>query len=356
MAKTGVAQGAKKAQTSKGNGRLTQKALAKALGLSPALVSLVLNNPDTPQASEATKQRILEMVKANPGTGTLARGSDTLLVINKPERNVFYYQTAMLNGVQSRAGESGLKLNIASPDQDLRPYLFGAPLRGLLLTAPEAATEQVRELAKSTRVVTLNPSEHGDFTGDAVFPDYFVGMRLAVSHLLACGHTRLGYIGPRSLQVQSRDRERTRDFRETCEVHAITLDEADVHLFAHSTQDTGDREAVDAILGQWKKQKRRPTAFVVYNDRLAVKIYQAARALGIRIPDELSLIGFDNETVCEHLQPMLTSVSPEFFDLGRMAVDLLIASPEECATLPGRKVICPVRLIERESVCRRTED
>lgn len=336
----------------KTRGRLTQKAIAEALGVSPSVVSLVMKNPGTGRASEETKQRILELLKRNPGSGKNASAGDTLLVINRPERNVYYYQSAMLFGIQSRAGEVGLKVHIASPDQEVRAYLFGAPLRGLLLTAPDAATEQVQELAKTTSVVTLNPQEHGTFFGDAVFPDYYAGMSQAVAHLLACGHTRIGYIGERPFEADSRARERLHDFREACEAHGVALAASDVHLYAHDGGEEEDRLAVDEILGQWQKVKRRPSAFVLYNDHLAVKFYQAARARRIRIPEDVSLIGYDNEPICEHFLPKLTSVSPEFFNLGRMAVDLLTSRRDAATEMPGRKIICPVKLVTRESVVR----
>ena len=92
---------------------------------------------------------------------------------------------------------------------------------------------------------------------------------------------------------------------------------------------------------------------MVYNDNLAVKFYQVARARSIRIPEDVSLVGYDNEPGCEHLLPKLTSVSPEFFNLGRMAVDLLMSRIESAADMPGRKIICPVKLVVRESVSRK---
>ena len=140
-----MAEKSKSRQVPSGNGRLTQKGIAEALGLSPAVVSVVMKNPATNRASEETKQRILALLKRNPGSGRHASEGDTLLVVNKPERNVYYYQSKMLYGIQSRAAEVGLKVHIASPAQDVRSYVFGTPLRGLLLTAPDTVTEQVSE-------------------------------------------------------------------------------------------------------------------------------------------------------------------------------------------------------------------
>jgi LacI family transcriptional regulator len=332
------------------NGRLTQKAVAARLGLSPSVVSLVMKNPETTRASEETKQRILEVLKKNPEQRSYIReGADTLLVINKPGHDVYFYQSAMLYGIQSRAGELGLKTHIASPSQDLRSYLFGSPLRGVLVTHTDLVTEQVRELAGTTRVVTVNPQEHGRFIGDAVFPDYYTGMSLAIAHLQERGHQRIGYIGEQPAEADSRARERLLDFHEACDALGISVAEEDIYLYprGRDEDDAGGRAAVERFLSRWKKLKHRPTAFMLFNDHLAVKVYHAARTLGIDIPKELSLIGFDNEPVCEQKEPKLTSVSPEFFNLGRMAVDLLTAEKGETS---GLKMICPVKLMVRESV------
>ena len=333
------------------NGRLTQKAVAKMLGISPSVISLVMKNPDTTRASNETKQRILDVLKKNPGSGKHAREGDTILVINNPERNVYYYQSKMLFGIQSRAAEVGLKIHIASPTHDVRSYVFGTPLRGILLTAPDTVTKQVAELSKTTFAVTLNPQEHGTYTGDAVSPDYYAGMCQAVKHLLEYGHTHIGYIGEKPQEADSRARERLRDFREACEVSNVSLDEADIQLYVHDN-DENDRIAIDKILGRWKKQKCRPSAFIVYNDHLAIKIYQLANTHSIRIPEDLSIIGHDNEPIGEQLLPKLTSISPEFFDLGRRAVDLLTSDKKLTKEDLGFKLICPVKLIVRESVSR----
>jgi LacI family transcriptional regulator len=341
--------------TTNGNGRLTQKAVAAMLGLSPSVVSLVMKNPDTTRASDETKNRILEVLKKNPEQRSYIREeADTLLVINKPGHDVYFYQSAMLYGIQSRAGELGLKTHIASPSQDLRAYLFGAPLRGVLVTHTDLVTEQVRELAGTTRVVTVNPQEHGRFIGDAVFPDYFTGMSLAIKHLLERGHQRIGYIGEEPAEADCRARERLLDFHEACDALGVSPVEEDIYLYPRGTDadDAGGRVAVERLLSRWKKLKNRPTAFMLFNDNLAIKVYHAARALDINIPNELSLIGFDNEPVCELKHPKLTSVSPEFFNLGRMAVDLL-TSKKEITQEEGLKLICPVKLAVRESVSTR---
>ncbi len=336
----------------KGNGKLTQQIVADELGISRSIISSVINDPETNRASAETKKRIFELFRNAPDSGRQAKIGDTVLLVNDPASAKYFFQSALLCGVQSRVVELGLKLQIVTPNQELRSYLFGAQLRGMLLMSAENVTEQVRELAGVTPVVTVNPEEHGDYLGNAVIPDYDAGMMQALGHLLAKGHRRIGFVGhrpPPAPCLQSRVRERLREFREACDAYGLAVSEEDIHLLERDNDE--ERLDCEPVLARWLEQAVRPSAFVLYNDHLAIKFYHAALVAGIRIPEQISLVSFDNEPVCEQLTPPLTSVSPEFYEVGRMAVDLLIARSEPTSPQkPGFKTICPVKLIERASV------
>jgi len=89
---------------------------------------------------------------------------------------------------------------------------------------------------------------------------------------------------------------------------------------------------------------------MVFNDVLAAQAMNAALSMGVKLPSELSLIGFDNEPLCETLTPSLSTVSPDFRQIGATAVDLLNAGASRCGSGAGRKLLTPVRLVARESV------
>lgn len=340
------------------NGKITQKWIAESLEISPSIVSLVVNDPETNRASEETKERIFELMRKASGVVKNPRVGDTLLLINDPRDSKYHFQNELVCGAQSMAIEANLKVQIAAPSQDLRPYVLGVPLRGMLLLSHENLSESVRGMANLVPMVTVNPTEHADFLGNAVVPDYHAGMLRAISHLRACGHERIGYIGhrpPLSPGSSSRERERLGEFRDACAAEGVQVLEEDIHLFeAGDNKEMQEHRTCVEVVSRWRSQAKRPSAFILYNDQLAVRFYQAAIAAGLSIPADLSVVSFDNEPVCEQLTPGLTSVEPDFFNVGRLAVSVLltrnIGIPVD---QPGFKIVAPVRLIERGSVaCR----
>jgi LacI family transcriptional regulator len=338
--------------------KITQKWIAESLDISPSIVSLVVNDPETNRASAETKERIFQQMRIATGSGKHPRAGDTLLFINDPGDSKYNFQNELICGAQSMAIEANLKIQIAAPTQDLRPYVLGVPLRGMLLISPENLSEAVCNLAKLVPMVTVNPTEHADFLGNAVVPDYHAGMIRAVSHLRAWGHRRIGYIGhqpPSSPCPSSRQRERLGEFKDACDSLGIPISSDDIHLFqAGENEEIQEYQTCVEIMSHWQKQSDRPSAFVVYNDHLAVRFYQAAMAAGISIPGDISVVSFDNEPVCEQLTPRLTSVAPDFYNVGRLAVSLLL-TPNAGIPLdqPGFKIVSPIRLVERGSVARR---
>jgi LacI family transcriptional regulator len=337
------------------NGKITQKWIAKSLEISPSIVSLVVNDPETNRASEETKERIFELMRKSSGVVKNPRVGDTLLLINDPLDSKYHFQNELVCGAQSMAIEANLKVQIAAPSQDLRPYVLGVPLRGMLLISHENLSEAVRGMANLVPMVTVNPTEHADFLGNAVVPDYHAGMIRAIGHLRAHGHVRIGYIGyrpPPAPCSSSRERERLGEFRDACETQGVAALEEDIHIFeAGENKERQEHWTCAEVVSRWVEQIERPSAFVLYNDHLAVRFYQAAIAAGVSIPSDLSVVSFDNEPVCEQLTPGLTSVAPDFFNVGRLAVSVLLTrSAGIPVDQPGFKIVSPVRLIERGSV------
>src|SRR5690606_11212840 len=95
-----------------------------------------------------------------------------------------------------------------------------------------------------------------------------------------------------------------------------------------------------------------PTAVICYNDLLAARVILVGLQIGIRVPQDLSLIGYDNETHCEILSPQLTSIHPRFDQMGRMGVSALADDTLWNASDDPCRIIVPSRLVERQSVAR----
>lgn len=339
-------------------GRMTQKAVAEQLGVSPTVVSLVLRDPSTNRASDETKARIFSLIEESngetaPSQSPGSRNGDTILMVTENPESDYYFTNALLRGVQAGIAEHALKLQIATPAEDLRATLVSPRLRGILLGAYSGVQAEYQRYLDYASVVTLNAIERGPFIGQAVMPDYFMGFELAAASLAARGHRRIGYIGyqPESgLQQASRNAERLRHVQEACTWKPLTLADSDTRLIPKEQDNAQLRDLLADALKAWLSNDSLPTAIFIYNDLMAVQFYHVARDLGVVIPRDLSVVSVDNEPLCETLMPTLSSVSPEFVEVGQIAVDVLVAAAMNPNKVRPLKVLCPTRLELRESI------
>lgn len=304
--------------------KINQKEIAKKLNVSPATVSLVLSDPETTRASKRTKSRIFEMASSSVIGASRA---DTLLMLIEEEALQFYYGNNLLSGAQARVAELGLKLEIITPKQDIFPILATRRVRGLLVASPGLLEgDAALDLVLPLRTVSLNIARHFPFKGIGVMSDLYDGMLQAMQRLKEAGHERIAFIGYKEIGEEvpcRRTKERMTIFREAADAHDLDLEKLLVHLIHDTRKGAVDRtEEIASFVEQFKSQDR-PTAVVAFNDIMAAKIIYAALHEGISVPKELSVVGIDNEPLCKSTLPPISSISPEFKQMGRTAVNLL---------------------------------
>jgi DNA-binding LacI/PurR family transcriptional regulator len=340
-----------------GDRRITQRKIAEDLGLSPAVVSLTLRNPGTSRASEATKRKIRNYLRSlaeapeEPGSAK----QRTVLYLTSSGGPDYYFSQALLSGAQARAAELGYRLELLNVAQDIKGAMERADVSGALISHYELATPELAELCAGRPAITLNAFQNGGFIGDAVLYDHFSGMLDAIREFQSQGHERVGYLGyvPDSGYLQnSRYRERFNDFLNACETLGLKASPESCQLIRKERASAELRQLVRSALEAWKRKPKasRPTALMVFNDLMAAQLLNAALALGVGIPGELSVAGFDNEPLCQTLSPELSSVSPEFRQMGVTGVELLHAGATPAGQAAGRKLLTPVKFVRRESV------
>ncbi len=156
----------------------------------------------------------------------------------------------------------------------------------------------------------------------AVVPDERGGAVAAVTHLVEAGHTRIGFIN--NDDDVPATHERLAGFRETLARHGIAVDD-DLVLQAPSEVHTG-YELARTLLSR----PDRPTALFCYNDRMAMGAYRAANELGLEVPRDLSVVGFDNqELIAANLHPGLTTVALPHYEMGAWAVETVVRLLED---------------------------
>jgi DNA-binding LacI/PurR family transcriptional regulator len=287
--------------------------------------------------AEGTRERVRRAAaevgyEPNLAARQLVTGRGQSIALVLPDlANPFYAGVA--KGLQQRVRAEGLVAVVADTDEEAEAEAavlaqLGPVAGRVVLASPRLDDDAVRTLAERTRLVLVNRFVDGLA---AVTGDNEDGVRQALRHLHALGHRRVGYAGgpPSSWSDAARRRGL-----------ALTTDGPEVvDLGAFRPGPAGGLAAADEALA------RGVTAVLAFNDQLALGILGRLADRGVGVPDRLSVVGFDDIPVARLLAPSLTSVSVPAAELGRVAVELLLAPGPPA---PGLRTL-PVELAVRRS-------
>ncbi len=180
------------------------------------------------------------------------------------------------------------------------------------------------------------------------------GIAEAIKHLHELGHVRIAYIGgepppwrlasPKSKSVET---QRAESFRRSMKSAGLDAPDALVRLGPYCTKGA-DRQPGRTMMHEVLALRDKPTAVIVGSDLLAAGALQALHESGVRVPDDMSVIGYD-DTLAEILTPPLTSIAQPIAELGRNAVTLALEAMAE-PSAPARRIVVPTRLVLRHSV------
>lgn len=264
-------------------------------------------------------------------------------------RNPFF--GSVVAGIQERARELDYQVLFNTGDRD--PTLEEAAIEsllqlrvdGLILASPRVSDEIVTRTAASLPVVVLNRETSGTAT-DSVTNDNMHGAQLAVEHLAGLGHRRIAFIsgGP-----GAGARIRADGYRQAMRSRGLG-EHIRVAEGAH-TEDGGERGARE-LLGS----PPMPTAIFASNDLCAIGTMNALEEAGLRIPDDVSLIGYDNTSLAALRHISLTSIHQPGGDMGRSAVDCLAKRIASERVAPRHDVVTPSLVVRSTTAPPRPED
>jgi LacI family transcriptional regulator len=331
------------------------KDVAAAAGVSLGTVSNVLNRPD--RVSTRTRERVeramreLGFVRNESARQLRAGKSRVLAYVMLDATNPFF--TDVAQGIEEAAEGSDLSVFICNSDQRgerERSYLSRLEqqrVQGVLITPVDPEDPLLEEMTRrGTPVVIVDRTRSGD-THCSVAVDDVLGGRLAAEHLLDLGHERIAFVGGPERIGQVRDRRegawlslegagRSRNDVVVVGTDALTVPEG--------------RGAGARIAGMVRSV--RPTAAVCANDLLALGLLQQCVALGIRVPDDLAIVGYDDIEFAAAAAVPLTSVRQPRRQLGRTAAELLIDETTNPAHEHQQVVFTP-ELVARASTRKR---
>jgi LacI family transcriptional regulator len=302
------------------------KDVAAAAGVSLGTVSNVLNRPE--RVSESTRLRVEEAMRnlgfvRNESARQLRAGhSSALAYVMLDATNPFF--TDVAQGIEQAAEQRDLSLFLCNSDNRgdrERAYLRRLQqqrVMGVLITPVDPSDPTLDEISEQGTPLVIVDRVGNTRTHCSVAVDDVLGGRLAVGHLLELGHERIAFVGGPHTLGQVRDR--LSGARQAMEKNGRPTDDLTVFDVAALSVSDG-RNAGQRIAGMMKDI--RPTAAFCANDLVALGLLQQCVALGIRVPDDLAIVGYDDIDFAAAAAVPLTSVRQPRRELGRRAAELL---------------------------------
>jgi LacI family transcriptional regulator len=326
--------------------------VAALAGVSPATVSFVLNDVAGKVISERTKRRVRASAhelryRPNAAAKLLRMNRSHTIGFITDEIASTPFAGDIIKGVQEAAWETGKILTIVNTDKNQKieasavEMMLERRVEGIIYAAMYHRGVEPPPDSREVPVVLLNCySEDG--TWASVVPDEVSGGRTATEVLLRKGHRRVGFInlGPGLPATVGR----LEGYERALEAHGLTFDDS-LMTYGDGTASSGYQRAADLM-----RVSDPPTAIFCGNDPMAMGAYEALKERGLRIPEDVAVVGFDNqELIAAQLRPALSTIALPHYEMGRWAVNYLIEQTQHGTIKPVQHtIICPY--VGRESV------
>ncbi len=304
--------------------------VARLAGVSTATVSRVINSPDS--VREKTREKVLlAMVKCNYKYNALARGfvtkkSNTIgLIIPTISNSVFAESTL---GVQEYADQKNIKVILGnsyykySQEENLIKVLRESQVDGLIITTTNLKGEILKSLVdeKFPFVLLFSTVKGGPVS--AVGIDNYRGGYLATEHLISLGHKRICMVAG-NFSMTDRSFHRWHGYKKCLRDNGILYDKELLVQTDYSL--SGGRDSIKKLLAL----PSPPTAVFCSNDYLALGAMKGAREAGLNLPEDLSIVGFDDMQTASYMVPALTTIRQPAYEMGQRAAKLLLEMIEK---------------------------
>ena len=351
--------------------RATMTDIAIEAGVSQSTVSLVLNAMTGAKLSKATQQKVLRIAnemgyrlpegrKPAAGNGAVVPATTNGIAATKDARRLILYlvdeistsphPVISVDGAKDAAWSEGALVAVFATrsNNDIESAVLKSMLSSPMLAGVIYSTIFTRQVTPPTELeahptVLLNCYEPqgGEPHFSSVIPSEVVGGYTATEYLIKAGHKRIGFINGEPWMDAAKDRNRG---------YRRALTSADIAFDAALTRE-GDWQMATgyACTLSLMKEPSAPTAIFCANDLMAAGCLEALHELGLQVPADISVIGYDDQEIARHTRPPLTTVVLPNYEMGRLATELLL---DESAGQPQRKrrIKVDVQLVERETV------
>lgn len=321
--------------------------VAKEANVSIATVSKVINNNG--RISDKTRNKVkdvMEQLNYRPNilaSALMGKQTKTIGLLIPDLANPFFSELA--RSIEDRGHDLGYNLVICNTDYENEKenqylsLLKQKSVDGFILASGFENLDKVEELMKEEIPVVIVARDFPMFPVNAVALDDFMGGYLAANHLIELGHQNLGIVA-RDLWS---NRERLRGFK-----HALGENDLSLNSNFEFIDELDHIKAGREIAEKYIKSDDRPTAIFACNDLLAAGVIQMAKQLGLNVPEDLSVVGFDNTSIATIIEPPLTTIAQPIQNMGKEVMDLTVSIIKKEREEKSRITLLP-SLVKRKS-------
>lgn len=328
----------------------TIRDVAKRAGVAPITVSRVINRDG--YVREETRLRVeraiaeLDYIPNSLGPSLRSKRTTMLALVLSDIINPFW--TTVARGVEDTANRNGYHLILcntdASPEKqdEYLMFLLKKQTDGFLV-APVRNSSPALEVLHKRNVPLVILDRHVPYGVDVVRGDSEGGAYTLTKYLLDLGHRHIAMVsGPQSVSTAT---ERVQGYRRA--LVDARLDAAQQVYWGEFTQESGYDLTRQALLFG-----SRPTAFFAANNFIALGIMRALRDAGLRVPEQVSVVAFDDIPPALTLNPFFTVIAQPAYEMGKKATELLLARLSGQSTEKYQEIVLPTTLIVRDSAAR----
>lgn len=308
------------------NRRPTQYDVAKRAGVSQATVSIIINNSSTISIPDETRKRVLDIVEEigyhpNALARSLRSGETHTIGLILPDSSNPYF-AEMGHVIESEAFERGYSIVLCNTENDQnKERLYTEVLErkqvdGMIFVAAGDQTGSLKALIQKKMLVILVDRDFPNLNVDAVISDNYLGGHLATQYLVQLKHKRIACItGPSNINSSAK---RVTGYQAALTESGIKLDQ-NLIVRGDFHPESGRLAALNLL-----KLPNRPTAIFACNDLMAVGVLRAAAELGLRVPEDLAVIGYDDIELASYTNPPLTTIKQPKLEIGRTVMEILV--------------------------------
>ncbi len=336
--------------------RITIGELAKIAGVSKTTVSRVLNMK--PDVDPETRQKILQLIdeydfhpNAFAKAISLQKSSYIGLIIPHEAAYIFSnpFYTEVMRGVSTEIDKRGYFMVMCyAHEVNYLDIYKQKRVDGFVLLSPGSFHKQIittlnQENVPYVSTAKISEEEHMTY----VDVDNFYGATLVVEHLIKLGHRKIAYLGKPTLQSSL---DRLNGYKATMEQNQCPCCDQYVMITDTSSVQGGHDYTMKLM-----QLSDKPTAIFLANDMMAIGAMKAIQELGLRVPEDISVVGYDDIPLASFVQPQLTTIRQPAYEKGILAARALINSLETGE--PSRSTTLTVELIVRQStaICKEAE-